>query len=802
MPASDFAVPFQSSELAASTAASVRRGWRLALLVGGWTLYGLLFALLFSVMASPSAGLSDARGAWLHQLVLSLLPAWAWAACTPLIVRTTRRLASRGTRWWRAALVHGALALALCVATALVRRGVNLAFGSGTSALTSFAFWLDHNIVMYAVLAGVTHALDLHGRWLARARRELALQAELAGAKLQFLRRQLQPHFLFNCLNATAELTREDPPRAQRMLRHLQRLLRSALARSDAEEVPLRDELATLEPYVELQRMRFGDALTVVRKVDPAALDARVPVFILQPLVENAVQHGLAARRGGGTLEIVAEPEGTMLRLEVRDNGSGRETRRAAGSTAGLAAPPGYERRGGIGLRNTRARLVQLYGAEQSLELVPRESGGTAAVIHIPFRPLSVPSGAWNTVPEDARSAGAVHALAHTTGIMPAVTATDDTIPEPPDDDASLPSVTLTGEMPAAVGALPPPPPGRLRMGLALAAFWVLMGGLWMAQGVLHQYALRGFVWSWSLPTLDLWNAVAWALLTPLVLALARRVRVRRRGWAQALGIHLAAALVVDVVHMKAVLTVAGLTIGLQRPVFDFLNINQLTLNFVIYVGLVTWSHARQFAGWHRTRVLSQARLDTALAQARWRALALELRPEFLLVVLERIAQLAPQAPERAERLVERLADFMRGLLDTVGRPMQPLRDELALLEECLDLWAEATAREVALDVDLPVGVLARPVSSGTFRALTNTLVARDPAAGERVALRVGAAPRSGRLALTLHSSVPIRPDTGGDASPYVMMGAAFPDARTAELDLGPAEDVDVPRVSASVIPA
>ena len=794
MRASDFAVPFQSSELAASTAVSARRGHRALLVVGGWTLYGLLFTLLYSIMSSPSMGVGDARSAWVHQLVLSLLPAWLWAACTPVIVRTTRRLAARGTRWWRAALVHGALALAMCVATALVRRGINLWVGSPTSALTSFAFWLDHNIIMYAVIAGVTHALDLHGRWLARARRELALQAELAGAKLQFLRRQLQPHFLFNCLNATAELTREDPPRAQRMLRHLQRLLRSALARSDAEEVPLRDELATLEPYVELQRMRFGDALTVVRRVDPTALDARVPVFILQPLVENAVQHGLASRLGGGTLEIVAEPEGAMLRLEVRDNGSGREIRRPAG--------PGYERRGGIGLRNTRARLVQLYGAEQSLELVPRETGGTMAVIHIPFRPLSVPSGAWKTVPEDARSAGAVHALGHSTGIMPAVTATDDFVPEPPDDDDALPSVTLTGEMPAAVGTLPIPPAKRVRTGLALGGFWLGMGALWMAQNALLQYALRGFVLTWRGATFELSNAIGWALLTPVVLTLARRLRLRRHDWVRALALHGAAAFVVAFVPLEAMLTLGRLTGILDRPLLDTVNINQFTLNLVIYVGLVTWSHARQFAGWHRTRVLSQARLDTALAQARWRALALELRPEFLLAVLERIAQLAPQAPERAERLVERLADFMRGLLDTVGRPMQPLRDELALLEECLDLWAEATAREVALDVDLPMGVLARPVSSGTFRALTNTLVARDPVAGERVALRVGAAPRAGRLALTLHSSVPIRPDTGGDASPYVMMGAAFPDARTAELDLGPAEDVDVPRVSASVIPA
>src|SRR5215217_7180119 len=157
MPASDFAAPYRSSELVAPPS---HRGRRVALLVGGWTLYALLFAVLYSVMPSPSSGMSAWSGAWLHNLVLALAPAWVWAASTPLVVRTTRRLAARGTGWMRAALVHAALALAICVATTLVRRGVNIGFGSTTTLQTSFAFWLDHNIVTYAVLAGVTHALD------------------------------------------------------------------------------------------------------------------------------------------------------------------------------------------------------------------------------------------------------------------------------------------------------------------------------------------------------------------------------------------------------------------------------------------------------------------------------------------------------------------------------------------------------------------------------------------------------------------------------------------------------------------
>jgi hypothetical protein len=391
----------------------------------------------------------------------------------------------------------------------------------------------------------------------------------------------------------------------------------------------------------------------------------------------------------------------------------------------------------------------------------------------------------------------------HATRAMPAVTATDEFIPEPPDDDAALPSVTLTGEMPAAaLEALQAARQRRIPPAVLIGAFWIAVGGLWIVQSALGQVARFGEVLDVRRTTIDFWTAIVWAAMTPVVLAAARRVRIRRRHWARALLAHASLALVVDLVHLLLALEVTDRLGLMERPLLHVLNVSQFVLNLVIYVGLVTWSQAREFSSWHRTRVLSQARLDTALAQARWRALALELRPEFLLAVLERIAQLAPQAPEQAERLVERLADFMRGLLDTVGRPMQPLRDELVLLEECLDLWAEATAREVALDVHLSAGVLSRPVSSGAFRALTNALISREPMAGERVALRVGSAPRAGRLALTLHSSVPIRPDTGGDASPYVMMGAAFPDARTAELDLGPAEDVDVPRVSASVIPA
>lgn len=227
----------------------------------------------------------------------------------------------------------------------------------------------------YASLAGVAHAFAFHRRYRDRDRRALALESHLAQARLRGLQAQLQPHFLFNTLNGIATLVRRDARAAEEMLTALGELLRLSLHCADRSELPLREELELVGRYLEIQRMRFGGRLQVEQTIDPATLDAHVPAMLLQPLVENAIRHGLEPSAASGRLILSSQAESGGLRLEVRDNG------------LGLNPGPAPTRGGGVGLANLRARLAALYGPAASLELAPADGGGTRATVHLPWRP-------------------------------------------------------------------------------------------------------------------------------------------------------------------------------------------------------------------------------------------------------------------------------------------------------------------------------------------------------------------------------------------------------------------------------
>jgi sensor histidine kinase YesM len=198
-------------------------------------------------------------------------------------------------------------------------------------------------------------------------------ELRLSQAELHALRTQLQPHFLFNALNAIAELVHVDATRADAAITQLSDLLRLALTRGQSHELPLKEELDFVRAYVEIQQMLLQERLDVRWNGGDETLDACVPAMVLQPLVENAVQHGIAPRVGGGILEISARVAGERLRLEVVDNGIGMSRAPATGA-------------GGIGLSNTRARLRHLYGAAASLDVMPRDGGGVIAIVTMPYR--------------------------------------------------------------------------------------------------------------------------------------------------------------------------------------------------------------------------------------------------------------------------------------------------------------------------------------------------------------------------------------------------------------------------------
>jgi signal transduction histidine kinase len=231
-------------------------------------------------------------------------------------------------------------------------------------------------LVYYWGVVGVHESVQLFRHFQEQQRAAHELQAKFTQAQLQALRMQLTPHFLFNTLNAVAALMHSDPGRADKVLLKLSELLRMSLNRSTEQELTLNQELGFIESYLDIERLRFGDRLKIDIQVPPALLEAIVPTFLLQPLVENAIKHGVAPRASGACITIRASLENAFLRLEVEDDGPGRHP-----GGAGL----------GQSLLNVKSRLQQLYGQAQSFDLLFPLGGGALARINIPYSSIRDP---------------------------------------------------------------------------------------------------------------------------------------------------------------------------------------------------------------------------------------------------------------------------------------------------------------------------------------------------------------------------------------------------------------------------
>jgi len=266
----------------------------------------------------------------------------------------------------------------------LSRVGIFPAIMKGSFSAT-FAFLMlfgfHGNIVTYWTVLGIQAALRYYRQY--QERRQHALQLELQASELQTrlvqaqlsaLKGQLQPHFLFNTLNAIMVLVRQEKGRqAEEMLARLSDLLRSVLEDVEAQEVPLRRELESLQLYLSIEEVRFQDRLRVEISAEPATLDAAVPHLGLQPIVENAVRHGIGRRSVAGRIEISAARVNGALQIQVRDDGPG-------------LPPEGLDTARGIGLANTRARLQQLYGDAGRLTVENGAAGGAVATLTLPYR--------------------------------------------------------------------------------------------------------------------------------------------------------------------------------------------------------------------------------------------------------------------------------------------------------------------------------------------------------------------------------------------------------------------------------
>jgi len=358
------------------------RRWRLSsfwwLVTAFWLFIALASALEMSLFQSANIG---------QALVVALVRLVPWIFLTPLVVWVSSVYTLERSTWKRSLWMHlavCALSLGIIGVFAYLSPPAPLLYRHDPAELsranrepreTAFVVLrrITYQLPVFWGLVGVAHALRFYERAKSRERREAELEARLAQARLHALRMQLNPHFLFNTLNSIASLVHEQP-QAEEMIEALSDLLRLALSTSERQEVTLREELRFLDRYLLIERTRFGDRLRIETRIDIAALEAFVPMLILQPLVENAVKHGIETQIAPGAIRLEAERAGEALRLVVSDN------------DRGLPADRLDKLKEGVGLSNTRSRLQELYGNRGSLQLRPGRAGGLVAEIWLPWR--------------------------------------------------------------------------------------------------------------------------------------------------------------------------------------------------------------------------------------------------------------------------------------------------------------------------------------------------------------------------------------------------------------------------------
>jgi two-component sensor histidine kinase len=349
------------------------RPGRFVLAAVAWTILGCVFAL-----PDLSAG-----AAWRRALLLSLSLWWSWALVTPLILWVDRRIPVSSKQLGLRVLAHVLPSLAVASVYVYVLGAARAALGigqwSGLASIRPLADALGRmflwNWLIYWLILGAWQAYRYYGRYISSELRLERLEKSFAEARLNALRMQLDPHFLFNALNTISSQLERDPKLARGMIEHLGALLRLSLESKDRQEVPLAEEMAFLEHYLAIQKSRFGDHLRIETRIAPEVKYAAVPCLFVQPLVENAIRHGISRRASGGTVIVSAQREGDRLDIRVLDDG------------AGLPAGWTLENSGGVGLSVTRQRIAGLYPNGASRFAVNRRaSGGTEVAISLPLR--------------------------------------------------------------------------------------------------------------------------------------------------------------------------------------------------------------------------------------------------------------------------------------------------------------------------------------------------------------------------------------------------------------------------------
>jgi len=356
-----------------------RRWIRAVLIVAAWT---VLASFLTSQMYLAYSR-REIPIRWQRIFLVELIYAYIWAALTPLILWLARRFPIERWKWIRSMLVHLCVSLFVGFSTRVLHdlmlfqvvADSEFKF-SLSKLLMNVYFMTDYGVMLYWLILLISYSFSYQRRYREGEVRATRLEAQLAQAQLQALKMQLHPHFLFNTLHSISALVHKNADAADRMIARLGDFLRLTLENSGAQEVSLQEELEFLKCYLEIERIRFQDRLTVQMNIEPQTLDARLPNLILQPIVENAIRHGISQRTSAGRIEIETRRLNGFLQVQVTDNGPGLSSDSNSGSIV----------KAGVGLANTQARLKQLYGDEHRLDLANAASGGLTVILEIPFR--------------------------------------------------------------------------------------------------------------------------------------------------------------------------------------------------------------------------------------------------------------------------------------------------------------------------------------------------------------------------------------------------------------------------------
>lgn len=345
------------------------------IIAGVWFFLGLIYSGQ-SFFYSLSVGREYVwQKSFFHSFVFCL----EWGLLTTFVLGLAERFRLDDRNFRRNAVIHFFLSIAAALLQQTVYVYVTNFVDNGFTLTKSFPEYLpsiigffEYGVLMYWSIIFIHHAVGYYRQYQQEQHNAAELRTQLVESQLQSLKMQLQPHFLFNTLNAISVLVKKEPALAQKMIVRLSDCLRMTLERGTTNEVTLAQELEFLNAYLAIEKVRFGDRLTVSMQIDETTLPVRVPTFILQPLAENSIRHGIAQRSGEGWIEVSSSRSNGTVTLTVADGGV--RSRKSKKGAEGI----------GVGLENTQQRLKQLYGTTASFDLVENDRNGFTVTITLP----------------------------------------------------------------------------------------------------------------------------------------------------------------------------------------------------------------------------------------------------------------------------------------------------------------------------------------------------------------------------------------------------------------------------------